>query len=231
MEQNKTDLVMRFVLKGQPVLAECVLDIWSKDTLMKDFKSAEYDYYSNFFEIKEFDFSIALKEEDESRNVLSRNLTFANNAAKPAVAGAFARWRSASNAEYKKIYYPLEFDKFSFKRIIDRASPVFFQSCCRSETFDSAVLVKRLSQGRRGPDGETLPTVGYLRIDFTDVLITGVDWDDGDMVEEKCDFICKGMKITYRKQKDDGTIDGGGGETSAVWPNPNNDRSLRIRSS
>ena len=26
----------------------------------------------------------------------------------------------------------------------------------------------------------------FLRIDFTDVLVIGVDWDSGDVVKEKC---------------------------------------------
>jgi type VI protein secretion system component Hcp len=231
MDQNKTDLVMRFVLEGQPVWAECVLDVWKHDDLMKDFKSADYDSYSNFFEIKTFDFSIALKEDDESTNVIGQQAKTPASTAKPAAGagGAFTHWRSATNSEYKKIHYPLEFDKFSFSRVIDSASPVFFQSCCKSQTFDRAVLVKRMSQGSNDGSGATRPTVGYLRIDFTEVLITGIDWDDGDMVEEKCEFICRGMTLTYRKQKDDGTVDASSGKVPAVWPNPHKDRSLGIR--
>jgi hypothetical protein len=35
----------------------------------------------------------------------------------------------------------------------------------------------------------------FLRIDFTDVLVIGVDWDSGDVVKEKCKFICRGVKV------------------------------------
>jgi type VI protein secretion system component Hcp len=143
------------------------------------------------------------------------------------VAGAFARWRSATQQDYKSIYYPLEFDRFSFDRIIDCASPIFFQSCCTSQTFDSAALVKRVSPGDEG--GVSRPAVGFLRIDFTKVLVTGINWDDGDMVKERCEFICQGMKITYRRQTAGGGVSSGGGnEFSAVWPNPNKDRTLGI---
>ena len=66
------------------------------------------------------------------------------------------------------------------------------------------MLVKRISQGQQG--GVSRPTVGYLRMDFTKVLITGVGWDDGDVVKEKCEFICQGLKMTYRRQQADGTV-------------------------
>lgn len=228
MDQDKTDLVMQFVLNGQPVWAECALKIWEKDTLMKDFKGADYDNYSNFFEVKSFDFKLALKEDDESGSPHGQPARQPSTASKAAASGQFARWRSASNSEFKKIKYPLEVDTFSFSRIIDGASPVFFQSCCTSQTFDSAVLVKRLSQGGTGPDGDVLPSVGYLRIDFTGVLITSIGWDDGEMIEEKCECHAKGMTIRYRQQDDSGTVTAAG-ETKAVWPNPNDDRTLNIR--
>jgi type VI protein secretion system component Hcp len=218
-EQNKTDLVMQFVLKGNPVWAECALDVWKGDTLMKDFKPADYDNYSSFFEIKDFDIKLALKDRDEPDSPSA--------VAKSGATGPYPRWRSASDREYKNIPYPLEVDAFSFTRVIDSASPIFFENCCRSITFDSAVLVKRLSQGSGSGDAQ-LPSAGYMRIDFKEVLITSIGWDDGDMVEEKCACLCRGMTITYRKQNDDGTI-GAAGETRAVWPNPKHDRTLNIR--
>jgi type VI protein secretion system component Hcp len=232
MQQNTTDLVMKFVLNAQPVWAECALEIAPNDSLMSDFlKNTDYDNYSNFFEVTNFDFSIALKESDQSNNVIGQ-LPRNQQQQQPtrAVANnAFARWRSATNAEYKSIYYPLEFDQFNFKRVIDSASPIFFQCCCESRSFDSAVLVKRIAQGEIG--GKRNPSIGYLRIDFKKVLIIGVSWDDGDLVTENCEFICQGMKVTYRRQKEDGTVAGGAGhEFSATWPNPNKDRTLGIRS-
>ena len=231
MQQNTTDLVMKFVLNQQPVWAECALDIAPNDTLMKDFlKNTNYDNYSNFFEVTNFDFSIALKESDESNNVISQQArNHQTQHPKLGANNAFARWRSATNAEYKSIYYPLEFDQFNFKRVIDSASPIFFQCCCESRTFDSAVLVKRVAQGDLG--GPKNQSIAFLRIDFTKVLITGINWDDGDLVTESCEFICQGMKVTYRRQKEDGTVAGGAGnEFSATWPNPNKDRTLGIRS-
>jgi type VI protein secretion system component Hcp len=221
MDQNKTDLVMQFVqLDGTPVWAECALDVAPGDSLMKDFKSADYDHYSSFFEATNFSMSMAVHPNDDSTSAPTNHLRQPAPATKAPVTGPWTSWRSATTpAEARAVAskFPVEFDIFTFERIIDRASPIFFQACCTSSTFASAVLVKRISQGDQG--GVSRPTVGYLRIDFTNVMITGVHWDDGDVVKETCEFICQGMKVTYRKQDLDGTVLGGpGGEFGAVWP-------------
>jgi type VI protein secretion system component Hcp len=146
-------------------------------------------------------------------------------------AGQFARWRSASGKEARTIAhsYPTKFEGASFERLIDRASPTFFMHCCTSKTFDSAVLVKRISQGELA--GQNLPSVGYLRVEFTKVLITDISWEDGELVKEKCQFTCKGMKLIYRKQSDSGRLQawagqGPNGQYSAEWPNPQKDKEV-----
>ncbi len=227
MDQNKTDLIMKFILEGQDVPAECALQVDPADPLMNDFKPADYEHYSNFFEVTDFDFKLNLEDTDESSNPASQAV---NHSLRPAAtrvrnmpAGRFARWRSASGPEAQNISYPPKFGGASFERLIDRASPIFFMSCCTSKTFDSAVLVKRLSQGQFG--GTNLPSVGYLRIEFTKVLITDISWEDGDLVKEKCEFTCHSMKLIYRKQDNSGRLQawagqGPNGQYSAEWPNP-----------
>jgi type VI protein secretion system component Hcp len=247
MEQNTTDQVMRFVLKGRDVWAECVLQIAPNDILMNDFtRDPDYDCYTNFFEVTNFDFSVAMKDTSESTNVIGNQHThtLGSNPArnhqplqqKSSANKTFARWRSATTNQVKDLakYYPLEFDQFNFKRVIDRASPTFFKSCCDSTSFDKAVLVKRLSQGDLG--GSMKPSIAYLRIEFTEVLITGVSWDDGDLVTESCEFICRGMTITYRQQAPSGSLSsmdkdawGSTSTSSARWPDPTDDRTLGIR--
>lgn len=181
-EKPKTDTIMKLELKGRPVTAECTLTPAKGDKLMDGFNQQ----LQNYFEIYEFDFGMSLKESDD-KSVTTDS-------------GAFARWRSASRTEYKKIVYPLEFDKFSFKRTLDRASPIFFASCCSSVTFDTATVVKRLAQ-----DSDR-PAFGVMRIDFTKVLLTGIDWSDGELITENIDFIAQKMTITLRGQSADGTI-------------------------
>jgi type VI protein secretion system component Hcp len=237
-DQNATDLVMKFVLDGKPVWAECALQVDPDDKLMDDFgTNTGYDNYADFFEVSGFDFGISLKENDDNPN----NPTLRQNNRPGGTNGQqgqqakqrsmpFSSWRNAVGKEYKKIFYPLEFDDFNFERTIDAASPIFFQSCCNSKTFDSATLVKRLSVGDGGDGltmGESLAQVGFLRIDFKEVLITSISWDDGDVVKEKVSFICKKMTIKYRQQAASGKIMDGKDE--AVWPNPKNDRTLGVR--
>ena len=54
----------------------------------------------------------------------------------------------------------------------------------------------------------------FLRIDFTDVLVIGVDWDSGDVVKEKCKFICRGVKVQYKPQTSDGSL---GAAVPGTW--------------
>lgn len=231
-DQNATDLVMKFVLDGKPVWAECALEIDPNDTLMKDFgQNTGYDNYADFFEVSGFDFGISLTDEDDSAAKAATPVHSGGvgNAGQKPNSQPYGRWRSAVGQEYKKIHFPLEFDDFNFERTIDAASPIFFQSCCKSKQFDSACLVKRLSQGDTGQtDATSRPQFGFLRIDFEKVLITSIGWDDGDVVKEKVSFICQKMTIKYRQQKASGLVDASS-EVSAVWPNPKNDRTLGIR--
>ncbi len=221
MDQNKSDLIMQFVLHGKPVSAECSLDIAVGDTLTTEFaRHASYRNHSNFFEVGNFRMGLSLKEDDQGSGVLSRQAQLPGQSPKSPAAGAFARWRSATADEAKNILYPLEFDKFCFDRAIDAASPVFFGCCCTSTTFDKAILVKRAPQGHQG--GEANPSLAFLRIEFTKVLITGIAWADGDVVAEQCEFICQEMKIRYRQQKPDGSM---GAEMPVHWPTA---RSLSI---
>ena len=248
MDQNKTDLVMKFTLTpGNDVPAECALGVAPGDALMTDFQAADYQNYSNYFEVIDFDMKVGLNPDDDSHktSMVTPHTTHAAHLAKNTSTDAWGRWRSATAEQARKIAYPFKFESASFERIIDRASPVFFQSCCTSQTFDSAVLVKRLSQGEL--PGSNQVSVGYLRIDFGKVLITDINWEDGDLVKEKCDFTCQSFKLTYLKQSNAGRIGGSmpsgllaalfsgarPGNYSAIWPNPNGpnhqDRTLDIR--
>ena len=194
-EQPKTDTVMKFHLnKNQDLNTECTLSVATGDTLMDGFKAASGKASGNFFEVHDFEFGMSLKQQEDD-----------NQSKKPkpdSDLGAFALWRSATDSQYKDAVkgYPLEFDKFSLKRTIDCVSPIFFQNCLSSTSFSSATLVKRVA-----PGGEQA-VVGFLRIDFTDVLLTGIDWADGDLVSESIDFICKKMVIQLKTQGADGTL-------------------------
>lgn len=198
-DQPKTDTVMMFQLKGQDLDTECTLATVPGDMLMLGFKAAKKGSSCNFFEVHDFEFSMSLKEQDDKETEEEKKKSKKQNASP---AGSFALWRSATDSQYKNavVNYPLEFDLFKLKRTVDCVSPIFFQNCLSSTTFNKAALVKRVSLGGNQP------ALGFLRVDFIDVLLTGVDWTDGDLVSENIDFICKKMTIKLRTQADDGTL-------------------------
>ncbi len=210
----KYDLIMKFVLKvpgsgspgqaGRAVYAESALDVTKGDKLMDGFDAASYDFYSNFFEVTNFDFSVAVKPQDDSVGAMSQAGPVTAGPA-PAAKDQFSRWRSAKEDEYMNIKkYPIDFDTFSFSRTIDSASPIFFQNCCNQESFFSASLVKRVA-ATDSVKNMSAPRA-YLRFDFADVLLTSFSWSDGDLVTESCTFICKKLTIRYARQKQDNTL-------------------------
>jgi type VI protein secretion system component Hcp len=212
MDQSKTDLVMKFTITPEhDVPSEGVLDIHPEDTLMKDFHGAPYQDYSNFFEVTDFNMNMKLKSEDDHQDKMMvsphghASTPHAQHVARHVNNGStdqWSRWRSAA-AGGKFEPYPFEMENLTFQRVIDSASPIFFMYCCKQQKFHSAVLVKRLAQGHA-----TIPKA-YLRIEFTDVTITDIGWDDGDLVKETCEFNSKGgMKITYLRQRADASLFG-----------------------
>ena len=212
-DQQKSDLVMKFLTKeNTPVYAECALGKDKNDAFLTDFNPQTYDSYSDFFEVSKFGFGFEVKDEDDSKSKLSgdkdKGTKYSKKAKSGLVQGEFASWRSATDAQAPNVTYPLELDSFRFERLIDAASPVFFKHCCDSKSFLSATLVKRVSTG-----GDHGP-VGFLRIDFKDVLITSLSWDDGDMTTEKCEFICRDFWLRYKQQKADGSL---GPMAEAKW--------------
>lgn len=80
------------------------------------------------------------------------------------------------------------------------ASPIFLEHCANVTPFAKVILVKRKFTGNLGFHE------AYLRITFTDVLLTGVEWDDGEIVKEKCSFVYRQIDVAYKPQKQDGTL-------------------------
>jgi len=130
--------------------------------------------------------------------------------------GAFARWRSATGDSWKQAgAYPAYINEFSFTRLIDMASPVLFDFCCRKEAFPFVTFIKRKAAvTRASPLPESL---AYLRIDLASVLLTSIRWSDGDIMEETCQMTCQKMRIIYWQQNADSTLTPIG---SVDWTSP-----------
>ncbi len=88
----------------------------------------------------------------------------------------------------------------TFNRPIDASSPELLQNLIKGTGYQSASLIKRKAAGRVG-SGDV-----FLRVDFTNVLLTNIGWDEGDEVVEKTTFICNKVSLRYRKQEFDGSL-------------------------
>ncbi len=211
MGESSSDLLMKLVgPKGDlPAGGQAFID--PKDTMSNDFKTGKY------FELESFDLGFEVNdfETDDKAPASPRNAWV--------VGGKFANWRTPrDDNKPPQISFPVEADEFSFSRLIDQASPQIFQSCANSESFIQAVIVKRrpafagaLPVGI-GKTEAVSDLRGFLRIEFNEVLITGLSWDDGEMVKEKCKFICRSVLVRYRPQASSGSL-ADAAEKTAQW--------------
>ena len=124
--------------------------------------------------------------------------------AAPAVAGG-ARARDAlqkvaavhlNDTTAAGVPVPVDMQPVSFTRRFDSASPTLLQAMVTGDTLQSLIVVKRKASGA---DSAGLI---YLRVDFSDVLVIALDWQDSDrFIEEKCTFIWRKAQIRYRLAK------------------------------
>ncbi len=209
MAEDFNDLLMMFVGPKGPVEADCLVEVSPGDDLTRDFKQGHY------FELQDFDFSVGLEDTD-AKALAAKNAqqgktpptTHAAKSKKDAkgkdgdeekTKANFSQWRYPDPTK-SGAKYPLDLQPFSFTRSMDRASTTFFQNCCDAKVFKSATLVKRTIVGGTGG------MKAFLRIEFKDVLIIGLDWDDGEVVKEQCKFITRGVKVYYKFQSAEGAL-------------------------
>jgi type VI protein secretion system component Hcp len=207
---SKSEILMKIESSpGKAIAAECQLIVDPEDTLMKDFSDGKY------YQIENFSFSAGLQEEPKPPAPgppPGNNQPVHGTTAKPEKVKAkakFAKWRNERAGEGGSARYPLEVEPVSFTRLMDQASTVLFEGLCKSQTFASATIVRRMSTGD-GAGGKA-----YLRLDFTDVMIVGLDWDEEDVIKEKYKFVCRGVKVQFRPQASDGSL---AAAISGVWP-------------
>jgi type VI protein secretion system component Hcp len=119
--------------------------------------------------------------------------------------GGYQAWRSGTLDKG----YPLDIQPITFQRSADMTSKDLIQSCMDCTTFDSATIIKRK------PVGSDVAGEVYLRIDFSGVLITKVDWaDEDEYVKEVVSFIARGITMSYRPQISSGGL---GPIVSGFW--------------
>jgi len=102
----------------------------------------------------------------------------------------------------------------TFTREIDSSSVPIMDSLINKGWYQQCSIVKRKAAGTAAA-GEA-----YLRIDFDDVLVQNVGWNDGERVTENVTFICRGVTMQYRPQNDDGSL---GDTIPGEWSIPDPD--------
>jgi type VI protein secretion system component Hcp len=183
VDDVNSDVLMYFIRKGSDAIdAESTSDIdTTADKMIGDFKPGKY------FEVSDFTLGIKLKDsETHGNNDDSRE------------EGSYARWRAMGSSEAKpNPVYKADIEDFSITRMIDVSSPLLLKYCLSRDRFDKAVLVKRA----RAPSGSVL---GFMRLEFTQVLIKSISWADGDAVRETCKFRYSTVEVKYiRRQMSD----------------------------
>jgi type VI protein secretion system component Hcp len=207
---TQNDILMQLCTDDGPLPAECQTEVNS------DLDDFVWDYFNGtFFEVKDFSFGMNI-DDGESKNTgadgrnpqsanrqggLSGHQTSQRNApgttlqdknATQQQGSKFTRWKSATAEQLRDMKcYPVTMDDIVIKRTYDKASPLIFQQCCNSVNFKSASLIKRKDVG-----GNLLR--GFLRLEFEDVLIKSVEWQNGTDVDETFKFIFRKVKIRYR---------------------------------
>ncbi len=195
-----TDILMQLRTDTGAVPAECQTEV---DTDMDDFVS---DYFNGtFFEVRSFSFGMKIDDQDpakdkpgnesgQSGSGMGRSVSVKTDEKKKKrdKSGQFARWKTATPDELKNMKrYPVRMDELDINRIFDRASPTLFKYCCDSGSFKSASLIKRKDIG-----GDKLR--GFLRMEFEDLLVTHVGWQNGEDVTEKFKFVFRKVTVRYR---------------------------------
>jgi type VI protein secretion system component Hcp len=210
MANDAGDVLMMVVgSDGKGVPAECQTELATgkdKDDMMDGFVKGTY------FELEDFDFGMNVEDRDDESTADNQTDTKKTDKKSGKGKAKFQRWMSMPIGAKASIDsdggYPVDLEPFSFTRHMDKASPLFFNAISSKLSFKSATVVKRKDVG-----AETGPQA-FLRIDFTDVLFISIGWDNGEIVKEKCKFICRQVLVKYRPQAHSGLL---GPVVSGAW--------------
>jgi len=238
MADESTDVLMTLIqTSGSGLRAECASTWNGADTMAAGFAAG------TFFEIEDFSLGGGLeltddsardkfststngsergndlfkrddpgkqgKEDDTNRK---RRDSGKSRAASGGRGTKFEAYVQGLNGWEKKL--KLDVPEISVSRQMDTCSPLLFQSCLTMQAFKSAVIVKRKIIGRLAEKRVSVPMMGYLRFEFDEPLITSIDWENGDIIKEKFKFVCRGIRMIYKRQNPNGSL---GEEIPAKW--------------
>jgi type VI protein secretion system component Hcp len=219
MAEDYNDVLMKFVdTDGQAMPASCQIRLPALDPLLLGSDGFEH---GRFFEVQDFDFSVGVDDTDAKVSAAKpgaasspspggkphpghgKASTVPTGGTSQSASGGFSQFRYRKQGT--KVRYPEKINPFQFKRKMDHGSLLLFRKCCadgdKPQAFKSASLVKRTITGNQ------TGMQAFLRVDFTDVLIISLSWqDDADGVKETCKFICRRVEVRYKPQLPDGRL-------------------------
>ncbi len=115
------------------------------------------------------------------------------------------------------------FKELTITKKTDTASAELFAKLCEGKHFDDMIIELRRSGGMAGKSGD-----GFLKWEFKLVMLQDISWSgaDGDDVCEETIVIQYGaMKVSYRKQKQDGSMEQ---PKTAEWSRVKNQANLAV---
>jgi type VI protein secretion system component Hcp len=225
MPDDVRDVLMKVVM-GTAIPAECQAVIGADDAkgLASGFisPSAANGWKANYFAVQDFMMEVgltgdsnaggqsnpadqmkamneSLQEREKALWEAIRNSEDGKPLTASKTASEFARFMNNGRSAMRTKSYSANLEPVSITKALDASSLTLFQACINSTTLDSAVLLKR-----RGGGGNELRT--YLRIEFTDLLITDFNWEEDEVIKEKIKFVCRKAQVQYSIENNDGTL-------------------------
>lgn len=218
--EDENDILMKFVVGGTAIDAEAQARFDTNDPLMPDFKLGK------FCRVDDFRLGVGLQDtDDEGKDRIPKDRL--GKVLKSALGGKgdeqeeklsqlhallaprqrFGRWLDGM---MKDGGYKAEFEPFSFSKRPDKTTPHLFELASHRKPLTSVALVQRKpvggAGGMRNPNSY-VRSRAFVRLDFTDVLIIGLDWDAEENFKETCKFIARSVSVQYLQQLETGTLD------------------------
>lgn len=194
------DMLGMFKKDGVWVAAESQAAVDTSDPFTIDFSAGKY------FDLDSFDMGIKLNDKD-STNYDSDKKKKTDDDEDKKKSGSFSKWVQGIMPPNTSVssFYPLEMEEVSFSRQIDSFSPLLFQMCFQTKSFDQVTFVKRKISGLGSNSSTGIGNIPFFRVDFKQVLVIGLTWEAEEMIKEKCKFVCRSVAVRYRPQLHPGT--------------------------
>jgi type VI protein secretion system component Hcp len=223
--KDSIDVLMTFIVSGTNAVAaesSTILDKAEHHDMIEGFTPG------NVFEVDDFTFSANLTSaEDRSGadnaswsggqedNFIHARGGPQSHMATPNAARKAAGSSGSSNLFAKyiasgDIHFNVEIPEVTITKQVESSSIPFLKACVQFSKFERAILIKRKFTGKNFHEA-------FLRLEFKEPLITGVEWDEGEIIREKLKFVCRGITAMYRRQDSHGNL---GSPLQTTWSPP-----------